>query len=173
MAQGVPAAPGPGLARAQDKADGRARRIRHELHGRRIRFLRHDHGPPAALHQRADQSGSRRQQRFDCLRPTGIRASRWPTDFPRPHTLGNYALDPHYPCPMCRAWNLDIQKTLPWGIVMNLGYNGSKGNHLDTMIAPRSPPAQLRAPLHRSRPASASTTSEAASFSEFDAGTVR
>ena len=34
--------------------------------------------------------------------------------------------------PYVQAWNLDIQKTLPWGIVMNVGYNGSKGNHLDT-----------------------------------------
>ena len=32
-----------------------------------------------------------------------------------------------------------MQKTLPWGIVMNIGYNGSKGNHLDIMSAPRAP----------------------------------
>ena len=32
------------------------------------------------------------------------------------------------------AWNLDIQKTLPWGIVMNVGYNGSRSNHLDVKL---------------------------------------
>ncbi len=26
--------------------------------------------------------------------------------------------------PYVQAWNVDIQKTLPWGIVMNVGYNG-------------------------------------------------
>ncbi len=68
-------------------------------------------------------------------------ASRWPTDFPRPTTVGNYALDPHYGLPYVMAWNLDIQKTLPWGIVMNLGYNGARSNHLDVKLAPRALPS--------------------------------
>jgi len=38
------------------------------------------------------------------------------------------------------AWNLDIQKTLPWGIVMNVGYNGARSNHLDVQLAPRALP---------------------------------
>ena len=42
--------------------------------------------------------------------------------------------------PYVMAWNLDIQKTLPWGIVMNLGYNGSRSNHLDAKLAPRALP---------------------------------
>jgi hypothetical protein len=37
-----------------------------------------------------------------------------------------------------QVWNVDIQKTLPWGIVMNAGYNGSKGSNLDQTIAPRA-----------------------------------
>ena len=60
--------------------------------------------------------------------------------FPAPATMGNYALDPHYGLPYVMAWNLDIQKTLPWGIVMNLGYNGSRANHLDVKLAPRALP---------------------------------
>jgi hypothetical protein len=60
--------------------------------------------------------------------------------FPAPATIGNYALDPHYGLPYVMAWNLDIQKTLPWGIVMNVGYNGSRSNHLDVKLAPRSVP---------------------------------
>ena len=63
---------------------------------------------------------------------------RWPAGFPAPETVGNYALDPHYHLPYVQVWNLDMQKTLPWDIVMNLGYNGSKGNHLDITSAPRA-----------------------------------
>ena len=62
--------------------------------------------------------------------------------FPAPATIGNYALDPHFHLPYVQAWNLDVQKTLPWGIVMNVGYNGSKGNHLDIVTAPRAPGEQ-------------------------------
>jgi hypothetical protein len=47
-------------------------------------------------------------------------------------------VDPHYRLPYVQVWNVDIQKTLPWGIVMNAGYNGSKGNNLDVTIAPRN-----------------------------------
>lgn len=60
--------------------------------------------------------------------------------FPAPATIGNYALDPHFNVPYVQTWNLDIQKTLRWGIVMNVGYNGSKGNHLDIVTAPRAVP---------------------------------
>lgn len=60
--------------------------------------------------------------------------------FPAPATVGNYALNPHYGLPYVMAWNLDIQKTLPWGIVMNVGYNGSRSNHLDVKLAPRALP---------------------------------
>jgi hypothetical protein len=56
-------------------------------------------------------------------------------------SVGNYALDPHYGLPYVMAWNLDIQKTLPWGIVMNVGYNGSRSNHLDVKLAPRAIPS--------------------------------
>ena len=54
--------------------------------------------------------------------------------------MGNYALDPHYGLPYVMAWNIDIQKTLPWGIVANIGYNGAKANHMDSEIAPRALP---------------------------------
>jgi hypothetical protein len=60
--------------------------------------------------------------------------------FPAPATVGNYALNPHYGLPYVMAWNLDLQKTLPLGIVMNLGYNGARSNHLDVKLAPRALP---------------------------------
>ena len=44
----------------------------------------------------------------------------------------NYALDPNYRLPYVQIWNLDIQRQLPMGIQLNVGYNGSKGTRLDT-----------------------------------------
>jgi trimeric autotransporter adhesin len=55
--------------------------------------------------------------------------------------FGNYALDPHYGLPYLMTWNLDLQKTMPLGIVLNVGYNGSRANHLDVKMAPRALPS--------------------------------
>ena len=89
--------------------------------------------------------------------------------FPTPSTIGNYALDPHYRLPYVQVWNVDIQKTLPWGIVLNAGYNGAKGNNLDIVIAPRAVPAS---------PSTDPTNvlfnyEESQAFSRFNAGTLR
>jgi hypothetical protein len=89
--------------------------------------------------------------------------------FPAPATFGNYALNPHYPMPYVMAWNLDLQKTLPWQIVLNVGYNGSRSNHQATTIAPRAVPSS---PL--TNPTNLNFNYyEAVSFSKFNAGTVR
>ncbi|MEI9967180.1 MAG: hypothetical protein WDM87_00585 [Terracidiphilus sp.] len=51
--------------------------------------------------------------------------------FPAPGTVGQLRTQSELrDCPYVMAWSLDIQKTLPWGIVMNVGYNGSRSNHL-------------------------------------------
>lgn len=60
--------------------------------------------------------------------------------FPAPATVGNYALNPNYGLPYVMAWNLDLQKTLPLQMVLNLGYNGARSNHLDVQLAPRALP---------------------------------
>ncbi|MDE3200014.1 MAG: TonB-dependent receptor [Acidobacteriota bacterium] len=89
--------------------------------------------------------------------------------FPAPAVIGNYALDPHYRLPMVQEWNVDIQKTLPWGIVINVGYNGSRGNNLDITIAPR---ASVSSPS--TNPTNVLFNYEsAAAFSRFNAGTLR
>jgi len=62
-------------------------------------------------------------------------------DFPHRQLSASVAIDPHYPLPYVMAYNIDIQKTLPWGIVLNIGYNGTHGNNLDTVIAPRAIPS--------------------------------
>ena len=89
--------------------------------------------------------------------------------FPAPAAVGNYGVDPHYGMPYVEVWNLDLQKTLPWGVVLNVGYNGSKGNHLDITSAPRAlPGSSATNPTNL-----AFTYDQAAAFSKFEAGTVR
>ena len=89
--------------------------------------------------------------------------------FPAPASVGNYSVDPHFHLPYVQTWNLDIQKTLPWGIVMNVGYNGSKGNHLDIVTAPRalaiSPNTDPTNLIFRYE--------QGAAFYKFNAGTLR
>ncbi len=48
----------------------------------------------------------------------------------------NFAVNPHYLLGYVQVWSLDIQNTLPYNIVLNVGYNGAKGSHLDLVDAP-------------------------------------
>jgi hypothetical protein len=41
---------------------------------------------------------------------------------------------------MVQAYNLNIQRTFPMGIVFNIGYTGAKGSHLDVVGSPNSAP---------------------------------
>jgi hypothetical protein len=88
---------------------------------------------------------------------------------PTTPTTGNYALDPHYAQPYVEAWNLDVQKTLPWGIVLNAGYNGSMGNNLDIKSAPR---ATVSSP-GTDPTGLVFTYEQAVASSRFNAGTLR
>ena len=56
--------------------------------------------------------------------------------FPGPQPEGNYSVNKNYRLPYVQVWNLDVQRTLPLGIVLNVGYNGSKGTRLDIVDAP-------------------------------------
>ncbi len=44
----------------------------------------------------------------------------------------NFAVDPNYRLGYVQVWNVDVQRDLRGGIVMNVDYNGSKGTRLDT-----------------------------------------
>jgi hypothetical protein len=44
----------------------------------------------------------------------------------------NFAVNPDYRLGYVQIWNLDLQRELPGGVVMNAGYNGAKGTRLDT-----------------------------------------
>jgi hypothetical protein len=52
-----------------------------------------------------------------------------------PSTTGsvtnNFAVDPNYRLGYVQIWNVDIQRQLPSGFLLNIGYNGSKGTRLD------------------------------------------
>jgi hypothetical protein len=48
----------------------------------------------------------------------------------------NYAVNRFYRLGHVQVWNFDVQRTLPMGIVMNIGYNGAKGGDLDILRAP-------------------------------------
>ena len=127
------------------------------------------HQPPFANEQTNQEATAAGQASSVCARTSPATCFTLANGFPAPATVGNYALDPHYQLPYVEAWNLDIQKTLPWGIVMNVGYNGSKGNHLDITSAPRATP---RSP--DTDPTNLVFNYEqAAAFSKFNAGTLR
>ena len=69
--------------------------------------------------------------------------------FPAPQTEGNYAVNKYYRLPYVQVWNINVQRTLPLGIVLNVGYNGSKGTRLDIVDAPgRSATASLSGVLY-------------------------
>jgi trimeric autotransporter adhesin len=137
------------------------------------------HQPPFTNEQ-TNQEAEGNEPSSACARTAGESCFTLASGFtPTGQALGNYALNPHYGLPYVMAWNLDIQKTLPLGIVMNLGYNGSRGNHQDTVLAPRALPDSPTTdpsvvcvgalpcyPLNF-------TYEEAESFSKFNAGTVR
>ena len=53
-----------------------------------------------------------------------------------PGVTNNYAVDPNYRLGYVQLWNLDVQTDLGHGVIMNIGYNGSKGTHLDLVEAP-------------------------------------
>lgn len=48
----------------------------------------------------------------------------------------NFAVNPDYRLGHVQVYNLDVQKTFNPGIVVNIGYSGSKGGNLDIVRAP-------------------------------------
>lgn len=47
----------------------------------------------------------------------------------------NFAVEPNYRLPYVQIWNLDVQRQLPGGVQLNVGYNGAEGTRLDTQRA--------------------------------------
>ena len=57
-----------------------------------------------------------------------------------------YAVNKDYRLGHVQVYNLDIQRTLPHGTVVNVGYNGSKGGNLDIVTAPNSTATTVTTP---------------------------
>src|SRR3954470_12225805 len=59
----------------------------------------------------------------------------------------NFAVDKNYKLGYVQVWDVDIQRELTPSLLINVGYNGSKGTALDIQRAPnRLPNGQLRIP---------------------------
>jgi hypothetical protein len=66
--------------------------------------------------------------------------------FPAPSAselTNNFGVDPNYALGYVQVWNLNIQRELPGSMVLNVGYTGSKGTHLDMLRAPNRGPDGL------------------------------
>src|SRR5262249_10877314 len=53
-----------------------------------------------------------------------------------PPVTNSYAVDPHFRLAYVQSWNLNIQQELKGDMILNVGYTGSKGTHLDVVRAP-------------------------------------
>ena len=102
--------------------------------------------------------------------------------FPVPESaqIGTYAVDKNYRLPWVQVWNLNLQRTIPWNIVINAGYNGQKGNRLDLVDAPGRYPTTVDGaptttqPVAYNNPAQtvAYDYEQALAFSSYNAGTL-
>jgi outer membrane receptor protein involved in Fe transport len=52
------------------------------------------------------------------------------------HITNTYAADPDYRLAYVQSWNLNIQQEIKGSMVLNVGYTGAKGTHLDIVRAP-------------------------------------
>ncbi len=80
----------------------------------------------------------------------------------------SFAVNPNYRLGYVQVWSLDLQKTLPQGIVVNVGYNGAKGSNLDLVDGPNR---QLSGLLNPAFPSF--TYEDSIGFSRFNALAVR
>jgi hypothetical protein len=86
--------------------------------------------------------------------------------FLAPQAAGNYSVNKNYRLPYVQVWNLDIQRTLPMNIVLNVGWNGAKGTKLDVLTAPgRNAISSLSGVYYN--------YSDSTGFSNYNAGTLR
>lgn len=58
----------------------------------------------------------------------------------------NFGVDRDYRLGYVQNWNLDVQRELTPGLVLNVSYNGAKGTALDMQRAPNRTPTGLRIP---------------------------
>lgn len=76
----------------------------------------------------------------------------------------NYSVNKDYRLGIVQIYDLDIQRTLPLGVVLSVGYNGSFGGNLDVLRAPNHTPSAVTTPN-----AQAFTYEDSAANSRFNA----
>jgi trimeric autotransporter adhesin len=59
-------------------------------------------------------------------------------------TTNNYGIDPDYELGIAQVWNADYGRDLPWALNAGIGYNGTRGTHLDMLRAPNRDATGLR-----------------------------
>ena len=57
-----------------------------------------------------------------------------------------YAVNPNYRLGLVQVYNVDVQRSLPLGIVLNVGFNGSHGSDLNVIRAPNHTAATVTTP---------------------------
>src|SRR5262249_59795317 len=60
----------------------------------------------------------------------------FPTTSSPNHITNTYAVDPDYRLAYVQTWNLNIQQEIKSSLIINIGYTGAKGTHLDIVRAP-------------------------------------
>jgi hypothetical protein len=58
----------------------------------------------------------------------------------------NFGVDRNYRLGYVQMWNVNIQQQLPWGVLLNVDYTGTKGSHLDMLRAPNRGPTGVLIP---------------------------
>src|SRR6185312_11936336 len=58
----------------------------------------------------------------------------------------NYAVDKNYRLGMVQVFNVNVQKTIPLNIVLNIGYNGTTAGNLDVVGSPNVTPQGTTTP---------------------------
>ena len=76
----------------------------------------------------------------------------------------NYAVNKNYRLGRVEVFNLDLQRSLPLGVVLNVGYNGSVGGNLDILRAPNHNVSMVTSP-----DAQAFRFEDSVAFSRFNA----
>ncbi|HTV81818.1 MAG TPA: carboxypeptidase-like regulatory domain-containing protein [Acidobacteriaceae bacterium] len=77
--------------------------------------------------------------------------------FPVPESeqIGTWAVNKNYRLPYVQVWNVNLQRTIPWQVVLNVGYTGTKGSRLDVVDAPGRYPETVAGALTTTQPVAA------------------
>ena len=165
-------APRIGIGVAGAETNGGAGRLRDELHRGPVlrRFATTmAHQPPFANEQTNEEAmGNTAPARH--ARAHAGSCFTLANGFPAPDTVGNYALDPHYGCLMCRRGIRRAEDAALGRRDESSATTGRRATIWTSRSAPRATPQQ---PGHRSNGTWSSPTTQAEAFSKLNAGTVR